>query len=88
MTFKVLLSATCVRQLRKLSKKERGRIAKALRQLEEDPLTSRLGTDVRVLEGTSPKKHRLRVGLFRLIYAVKGTKVMVVEVFRRGRGYR
>ena len=88
MTFKVLLSATCIRQLRKLPKKERDRIAMALGKLEDDPLTSRPGTDERVLEGTSPKKHRLRVGPFRLIYAVKGTKVMVVEVFRRGRGYR
>jgi mRNA interferase RelE/StbE len=88
MTFKVLLSATSVRQLRKLPKKERDRIAKALKKLEEDPLSARSGADIRFLEGTEPKKHRLRVGPYRVIYAILGAEVMVVEVFRRGRGYR
>jgi mRNA interferase RelE/StbE len=88
MTYEVLLSATSVRQLRKLAKKERDRIAGALKKLEEDPLSSRSGADIRALEGTEPKKHRLRVGSYRVIYAVQGSKVKVVEVFRRGRGYR
>jgi mRNA interferase RelE/StbE len=88
MTYEVLLSATSVRQLRKLPKEERDRIAKALKKLEEDPLSSRSGADIRVLEGTEPRKHRLRVGSYRVIYAVTSTKVNVIEVFRRGRGYR
>jgi mRNA-degrading endonuclease RelE of RelBE toxin-antitoxin system len=88
MTHEVLLSATSVRQLRKLPKKERDRIGKALRKLEEDPFTARSGADIDALEGTEPKKHRLRVGSYRVIYAVQGTQVKVVDVFRRGRGYR
>jgi mRNA interferase RelE/StbE len=88
MTHEVLLSSTAARQLRKLSKKERDRIVKALRELEEDPLTPRPGVDTRALEGTDPKKHRLRVGPYRIIYAVIRSEVKVIEVFRRGRGYR
>lgn len=88
MTHKVLLSGTAARQLRKLPKRERDRIVKVLVSLKEDPLTPRPGADIRVLEGTDPKKHRLRVGPYRVIYAVIGTDVRVIEVFRRGRGYR
>ncbi|MFQ6128840.1 MAG: type II toxin-antitoxin system RelE/ParE family toxin [Thermoplasmata archaeon] len=88
MTYEVLLSSTAARQLRKLTERERDRIVKALRNLGEDPLTARPRADIRVLEGTAPKKHRLRVGPYRVIYAVTGTDVRVIEVFRRGRGYR
>ena len=87
MTHKVLLSGTAARQLRKLAKRERDRIVKVLEGLKEDPLTPRAGADIRVLEGTDPKKHRLRVGPYRVIYAVIGTDVRVIEVFRRGRTY-
>ncbi|TET89645.1 MAG: type II toxin-antitoxin system RelE/ParE family toxin [Methanomassiliicoccales archaeon] len=88
MTYEVLLSATSVRQLRKLPNKERDRIAKALRKLEEDPFSPRSGADSRALEGTKPEKHSLRVGPYRVIYPVMKKKVKVVEVFRRGRGYK
>lgn len=88
MTHEILLSSTAARQLRRLSKKERDRIVKVLRKLQEDPLTPRPGVDIKALEGTDPKKHRLRVGPYRIIYAVIHSKVKVIEVFRRGRGYR
>lgn len=88
MTYKVLLSSTAVRQLKKLAKRERDRIVNGLQNLNEDPLTPRSRADIRALEGTDPKKHRLRVGPYRIIYAVIGTRVRVIEVFRRGRGYR
>lgn len=87
MTYKVLLSGTAARQLGKLAKRERDRIVKVLVSLKEDQLTPRPGADIRVLEGTDPKKHRLRVGPYRVIYAVIGTDVRVIEVFRRGRRY-
>ncbi len=88
MTYEVLLSATSVRQLRKLPNKERDRIVKALKKLVDDPFSARSGVDICTLEGTEPKKHRLRVGPYRVIYAVVGKKVKIVEVFRRGRGHR
>ncbi|MFQ5910506.1 MAG: type II toxin-antitoxin system RelE/ParE family toxin [Thermoplasmata archaeon] len=88
MTYEVLLSSTAARQLRKLPKRERDRVVKVLRRLEEDPLTPRPGTDIGALDGTDPKKYRLRVGPYRVIYAVMSTDVRVIEIFRRGRGYR
>ncbi len=88
MSFRVTLSETAVRQLRKLPKGERVRIARALRVLEENPFRTRPRADIRVLEGTEPQKYRLRVGDYRAVYAVVGSEVRIVEVFTRGRGYR
>ncbi len=88
MSYRVTLSETAVRQLRKLGKAERDRIARALRVLEEDPFRPRPKADIRVLEGTDPGKYRLRIGDYRAVYAVVGPEVRVIEVFARGRGYR
>lgn len=88
MTFRVLLSETAVRQLRKLPTDVRKRIANALRVLEEDPFRARPKADIRILEGTEPRKYRIRVGDYRAVYSVAGEEVKVIEVFVRGRGYR
>jgi len=88
MTFRVTLSETAARQLRKLPQEIRNRIAKGLRVLEQDPFRHRPRADIRAIEGTEPRKYRLRIGDYRAIYAVVGREVKIVEVFIRGRGYR
>jgi len=88
MTFRILLSETSVRQLRKLPPDVRKRIALGLRALEEDPFRARPKADIRILEGTDPRKYRIRVGDYRAVYSVVGMEVKVIEVFTRGRGYR
>ena len=88
MSFRVTLSETAVRQLRKLGKTDREHIVRGLRALEEDPFRPRPKADIRALEGTDPRKYRLRVGAYRAVYAVVGSEVKIIEVFTRGRGYR
>ncbi len=88
MTFRILLSETAVRQLRKLPPDARKRIANALRVREEDPFRARSKADIRILEGTEPRKYRIRVGDYRAVDSVAGKEVRVIEVFVRGRGYR
>lgn len=88
MTFRVTLSETAARQLRRLPAKTRERIVRALRVLEEDPFRPRPRADIRPIEGTDPRKYRVRVGDYRIVYAVAGSTVKVIEVFIRGRGYR
>lgn len=88
MSFRVSLSETAVRQLRKLSRGAQGRMLKGLRALEEDPYRPRPKPDIRPIEGTEPRKYRLRVGDYRAVYAVVGKEVKVLEIFTRGRGYR
>ena len=87
MTFRVTLPETAAR-LRKLPAGTRTRIAKGLRVLEEDPFRPRPRADLRVIEGTNPRKYRIRIGDYRAIYAVVEREVKVVEIFMRGRGDR
>ena len=88
MTFRITVSETAARQLRKLPRDLRSRIAKGLLVLEEDPFRPRPKADLRTIEGTEPRKYRLRIGEYRVIYAVVEQEVKVIEVFVRGRGYR
>ena len=88
MSFRITLSETAVRQLRKLPKDIRIRVVRALRVLEVDPFHRRPKADIRMIEGTEPRKYRLRVGEYRAIDAVVRDEVKIVEVFMRGRGYR
>lgn len=88
MKFRLTLSETATRQLRKLPTKTRTRIVNGLRVLEEDPFRPRPKADIRVIEGTDPKKYRIRLGEYRAIYTVVEREVKIVEVFIRGRGYR
>jgi len=48
----------------------RTRIVKGLRVLEEDPFRPRPKADIRGIEGTNPRKYRIRFGDYRAIYAV------------------
>jgi len=88
MTFRVVVSETAARQLRKLARDRRSQVAKGIRVLEEDPFRPRPRADIRAIEGTEPAKYRLRIGNYRVVYAVVEREVKVIEVFIRGRGYR
>ncbi|MFA5942927.1 MAG: type II toxin-antitoxin system RelE/ParE family toxin [Candidatus Thermoplasmatota archaeon] len=84
----VLLSATFVRQFRKLGGETQRRLRDGLAVLADDPSKPRPGADIKRLAGTDPPKHRLRVGDWRIVYAIDGQTVRILEVFARGRGYR
>jgi mRNA-degrading endonuclease RelE of RelBE toxin-antitoxin system len=83
----VLLAGAFVKEFRKLQKDLQDRIREALKKLEENPFDSRPGADIKLLVNTDPKKHRLRVGDYRIIYYVEGDIVRVIDVFHRGKGY-
>lgn len=84
----VLLSRSAISALDALPPKERRRVANGLKALGADPITPRSGCDVKKLEGGEPAKYRLRVGDWRAVYVVDTAEVRVIEIFRRGRGYR
>ena len=88
MTFRVTLSETAARQLRKLPSDQRNRVVRGLRVLEEDPFRPRSRADIRPIEGTDPRKYRIRIGDYRAVYAVLGRDVKILELFTRERGYR
>ncbi len=86
--FTVIVSQTFQKQFKRLDEDVQRRIKLALKKLEENPFESRSGVDIKLLGGTKPKKHRLRVGEYRIIYFVEGSFVKIIEVFSGGRGYR
>lgn len=88
MAYRVLLSETAAKYLRHVERVARKRIIEGLHVLEMDPFRSRSGADIKRLEGTSPLKHRLRIGRYRAVFVVEGSDVKVIDVFSRGRGYR
>ena len=86
--YKVLLSRTALKELKALEDTTQKRMKKSLRKLEEDPFKSRSGADIKKLIGTqNPVLYRLRVGNYRLIYAVMEKEVKVTEIIHRRKGY-
>ena len=85
----VLVSRTFLKQYRTLPQDEQIRIKESLHHLEKDPFSPRPGADIKPLQGTHPQKYRIRVGAYRIVYAVPDNNtIQVIEIFRRGRNYR
>ncbi len=86
--YTVFVSAAFQKQFKTLQKDLQRRIKLALKKLEENPFQPRSGADIIALTGTTPQKHRIRIGDYRIIYLTEDKNVKVIEMFRRGRGYR
>ena len=86
--YTVLVSSTFEKQFHTIEENARIRIGRALEGLSTDPFTPRSGMDIKPLAATSPKKYRIRVGEYRIVYTVDEASVRVIEVFIRGRGYQ
>lgn len=86
--YRVLVSSTFQKEYGHLDPESQSRIRNALEQLAEDPFTSRTHVDINALKDTEPKKYRLRIGQFRVVYAVFENEIRVIELFSRKRGYR
>jgi mRNA-degrading endonuclease RelE of RelBE toxin-antitoxin system len=56
---------------------------KELKELQVDPYTSRPNCDIKLLKDTKPKKHRLRVGKYRIIYYVEKNDVKIIDFIKR-----
>lgn len=88
MGFDVLVSRRFQRFFDDLDDQTQARLRTALDALGEDPYTPRSGADIKRLSNTDPVKHRIRAGVWRIVYRVEEEVVKVIEGFRRGRGYR
>ncbi|MEA1943832.1 MAG: type II toxin-antitoxin system RelE/ParE family toxin [Euryarchaeota archaeon] len=88
MKYKILVSETARKQLNDLQEKERERIISNLKELELYPMKRRAKADINKLHNVNPELYRLRVGGFRIIYAIIGDEVGVTEIMHRGKDYR
>ena len=86
--FNVFLSKTAKKDLNGLEKQIQERIRTELKELENDPFQPRPKADIKKLHKMSKHQfYRMRVGNYRVIYAVENADVKVIRIIPRGKGY-
>lgn len=89
MSFEIKLHPDAVKFLVDLNPETKERLKSGIKSLEIDPFKSRSRSDIKKLKGTKKRDdmYRLRVGDYRVIYAVEENTVLVLEIIPRERGY-
>lgn len=67
---------------------EKERLKEHLKELMNDPYTSRSGVDIKKLRGKKHDIYRLRVGDHRFEYFVEEGIVWIERAFKRGKEYQ
>lgn len=88
MAHAVLISPGAERDLERLPSRDRERVLRGLEALGQDPFRPRPGCDIRKLKGFDPPAYALRVGDYRVLYAVIEGSVRITSVRRRESAYR
>ena len=90
MPYKVRLHREVAKTLERMSPQLRSRIIRGLQALEANLYESRAGADIVRLSGTKGREDlfRLRIGDYRVIYAVVAGIVYITDIFHRGKGYK
>jgi len=83
MPYVVLVSQTFQRKYQQLPNTLQNQIKRSLGELNKDPFTSRSKCDMKVLNETHPKKYRVRVGDYRIIYIIIKQEVSVIDLLKR-----
>ncbi|MBE3121887.1 MAG: type II toxin-antitoxin system RelE/ParE family toxin [Thermoplasmata archaeon] len=86
MFYTVLVSKRFQQKFHQFTNKIQNQIRNALNELQEDPYTSRPKCDVKELKDRHPKKHRLRIGDYRVIYFVEKNNVKSIDLIKRELG--
>jgi mRNA interferase RelE/StbE len=89
MSFKIKLHSDAVKFLAVLNLETKERLKSGIKTLEIDPFKSRSHADIKKLKGTKKREdlYRLRVGDYRVIYAVEDNTIFVLEIISREKGY-
>ena len=84
-TYKIEISATAERQIRKLEREDQKRVVRAIQTLASDPRPR----GARKLNGYDDL-FRIRVGVYRVIYSVDDERIVaiILKVGHRGDVYR
>ena len=87
MQCRVLVSKTFQKKFYQIQKNLQNLLRKSLEELENNPYKSRPNCDIKLLKDTKPKKYRLRVGEYRIIYTIELKDVKVIDLLKRETGY-
>ena len=86
MTYRVNVHKHAVKFLNTQGIETKNRLVEGLRKLVDDPFHS----DVKKLKGTKGRQdlYRLRIGDYRVIFAVEEDVVYILDIFNREKGYK
>ncbi len=86
--WRVLISESAKKEFHKLMPEIKERLKDGFAALGENPYENRSGADIKKLSGSrDPILYRIRVGDYRIIYAVVEKEVRVTTIIHRGKGY-
>ena len=85
MSYQVKLHREVVRTLERMTPQLRSKVIRGIRVLEANPYESRPSADIARLKGTKGREDlfRLRIGDYRVIYAVMVRIVYITDIFHR-----
>ncbi|MFA4955656.1 MAG: type II toxin-antitoxin system RelE/ParE family toxin [Candidatus Methanoperedens sp.] len=88
--FEVLIDERVEKDLEKVPKYIVRKFIKLLDEFEKDPIRPRSGFDLKPMEGYPSNTFRLRIGNYRVLYAVdpEFKKVRITSVQHRGDAYK
>jgi len=89
MGFEIKMHPDAVKFLLNLDPDTKERIKIGIKSLETSPFRSQSRSGIKKLKGTKKREdlYRLRVGDYRVIYAVEDNTVFVLEIIPREKGY-
>ncbi len=89
-TYEVLIDERVEKDLEKIPKHVVKKFLKLLDEFEKNPIRPRSGFDVKPMEGYPDNTYRLRIGKYRVLYAVDNEtkKVRITTVEHRGDVYK
>jgi mRNA interferase RelE/StbE len=76
------------KELSRLERKIQRKILEHIELLRENPFEPRPKVDIALVKGEKMRLYRLRVGGYRVFYAVEGEKVIILGVGHRGGAYK
>ncbi len=87
--YEVLVDERVERDLEKVPKYVVEKFLKLFDEFEKNPIRSRSGFDVKLMEGYPDNTYRLRIGKYRVLYSVDNDtkKVRITSVQHRGDAY-
>lgn len=88
--FEVLIDERVEKDLEKVPKYIVQKFIKLLDEFEKNPIRPRSGFDSKAMEGYPSNTYRLRIGDYRVLYAVdpEAKKVRITSVQHRGDAYK
>jgi len=85
--FEIVVKPSASKEFARLPRRIQARFAKAIGELQHDPLHARPGLDIHLQQGPI-LEWRLRVGHYRATYVVDGSSVRITRFGHRSTMYR